>query len=134
MKNVPSKVTIGAGLLVDWLPEIKLLDNVPGSQVKVLLDDGENLGISLCPGSISVHVDGHGLGHANGVGELDKTAARELGVYNGFLENMISKCVGTQNIPQPIAQRTRQSDQPCSSPFRKRHHHRVRPSRHMCRQ
>jgi len=44
---VTAKVTIGARLAVDWLLQIQLLDDLARTQVKVLLDDLEKLGLGL---------------------------------------------------------------------------------------
>lgn len=77
-------MTVAGGLGVDGLEEVQLLDDDTGAEIKVLLDDGENLVIGLGAGSVAVDKDRGGLGDTDGVRELDEGAASEASGDNGL--------------------------------------------------
>ena len=72
-----SKVAVRGGLVVDRLPQVELLDDHARAQVKVLLDDLDELRVALAAGAVRVDVDGQRLGDTDDVGELDERAAAE---------------------------------------------------------
>ena len=69
------EVAILSGLEVDRLGKVELLDNHTGSQVEVGIDNLDKLVRALIRGAVGVDEDGKGFGNANGVGELDESAA-----------------------------------------------------------
>lgn len=86
---LPGEVLVGevavlGGLAVDGLGEVELLDNDTGTHVEVGVDDVDELLGALVGGAVGLDEDGEGLGDTNGVGELDKRTAGELGVNEGL--------------------------------------------------
>jgi hypothetical protein len=82
---LPGEVGVGevavlGGLAVDGVDEVELLDNDTGAHVEVGLDDLDELTGALVGGAVGLNEDGERLGDTNGVGELDKGTAGELGV------------------------------------------------------
>lgn len=67
-------------LEVDGFGKVQLLDNDTRTEVKVVTDDLDELVRALLGGTVGLNEDGQGLGDTNGVGELDKGTASELGV------------------------------------------------------
>lgn len=61
------EVTVLSSLEVDWLGQIKLLDNHTRSQVKVGSDDGNKFigGLARC--AVCINEDGKWLGNTDGV-------------------------------------------------------------------
>ena len=81
---LPGEVGVGevavlGGLAVDGVDEVELLDNDTGAHVEVGLDDLDELGGALVGGAVGLDEDGERLSDTNGVGELDKGTAGELG-------------------------------------------------------
>jgi len=74
------KVAVGGGLDVDGALEVEVADDAAGAKVKVLLDDGNNLIVRLGGSAVGLHVDGQGLGHANGVGKLNQHTLAQTGL------------------------------------------------------
>jgi hypothetical protein len=82
---LPGEVGVGevavlGGLAVDGVDEVELLDDDTGAHVEVGLDDLDELAGALVGGAVGLDEDGERLGDTNGVGELDKGTASELGV------------------------------------------------------
>lgn len=90
------EVTVLCGLEVDWLGQIKLLDNDTRSKVKVGVDDLDELVRGLGRGTIRINEDGKGLGDTNGVGELDKCTAGELSIDQRLCDP--SSKVGSRSV------------------------------------
>lgn len=67
-------------LEVDGLVKVELSDNDTGSEVKVVVDDLDELIRGLGRGAVRVDVDGQGLGNTNGVRQLDEGTSGKLGV------------------------------------------------------
>ena len=63
-------MSVGGGLLEDWVLQLEVLDDAAGPQVEVLLDDLHELGGGLGAGPVVEHGDGQGLRHTDGVGHL----------------------------------------------------------------
>ena len=73
------EVSVLGRLAVDGLDEVELLDNDTGPEVKVLVDDSDELFRSLVRGSIGLDEYRQRLGHTDSVRELHKGAAGEAG-------------------------------------------------------
>jgi hypothetical protein len=58
------------GLLVDGATELQVANDAPRTQVKVLVDDLEQLGVGLLASAVCLNVDAEGLGNTNGVADL----------------------------------------------------------------
>lgn len=74
-----AKVTVGGGLLVDGLEEVKFLDDHTGTEIKVVFDDLNEFSVGLGTSTVGINKDGEGLGDTDGVGKLDKGATGKLG-------------------------------------------------------
>lgn len=66
-------------LEVDGVRKVELLDNDTRPQVKVVLDDLHKLIRVLVRCAVSLNEEREGLGNTNGVRQLDKSTASELG-------------------------------------------------------
>ena len=75
---------IARRLVVDRLHEVQLLDDDTGSHVEVVADDLDELLARLVARAVGLDEQGEGLGHTDGVGELDEGATGELGVDQGL--------------------------------------------------
>ena len=72
---IAAEVTVRRCLLVPLVaspPEVKVLGNNTGPEVKVLLDNGKDLSIVLGASSVGINIDGKGLRHTDGVGDLEE--------------------------------------------------------------
>jgi hypothetical protein len=77
-------VSILCGLEVDWLGEIKLLDDDAWSKVEVVVDDFNELIRRLFRGAVGVNKDGERLRNTDGVRKLYKCTAAKFGVDERF--------------------------------------------------
>jgi hypothetical protein len=77
-------VTVGSGLEVLGPLEAELLDNDTRTEIPIVLDDLDELGIGLLASAVGVDVDGEGLGNTDGVGELNENAASKASGDEGF--------------------------------------------------
>jgi hypothetical protein len=77
-------VTVLGSLEVDWLSQIKLLDNHTGSQVEVRVDDGDEFVGREVGGTVGIDEDGEGFCNTDGIGDLYECAAAEFGVDEGL--------------------------------------------------
>jgi hypothetical protein len=78
-------VTVRSGLQVLRLLEVELLDDNTGPQVPVASDDLYQVEVGhLLAGTVSVDVDGQGLGDSDGVRELDESSSSETGGDQGL--------------------------------------------------
>jgi hypothetical protein len=75
-----TEVTVRGGLQVLRPLEVELSYNNSGSQVPVVSDDFDQVGVRLGTGAVSVDKDGQGLGDTDGVGQLNETSSCETGV------------------------------------------------------
>lgn len=78
------EVTVLGSLAVDGVGEVKLLDNDTRAHVEVGVDDLNELLGGPVRGTVGLNEDGERLGDTNGVRELDKSTASELGVDEGL--------------------------------------------------
>lgn len=78
------EVAVLGGLEVDWAGQVELLDDHSWTEVEVGADDLLELIRGVVGGSVGVNVDGGWLSDTDGVGELDKRTASELGVDEGL--------------------------------------------------
>ena len=72
------------GLEVDGPVQVESPDNDTWPQVKVVVDDGNELVRGLLRGAVGVDVDGQGLSNANGIRQLDKRSPGEAGSNQGL--------------------------------------------------
>jgi len=77
---IAAKVSVVSGLLVDGSLELQLLDDHARSEIKVLFNDPQQIGIGLSSldGSVGVHKDGERVGNTNSVGNLNQHAIAKL--------------------------------------------------------
>jgi len=73
-------MTVGGGLLVDGVLELKILDDLAGAKVEVVLDDFKKLLFALRRRAVAEDGDGEGFGDTDGVGDLDQDALAESGL------------------------------------------------------
>ncbi len=78
------EVTVLGGLKVDWLGQVELLDDHSRAEVEVGANDLLELVGGVVGGSVGVDENGGWLSDTDGVGELDKRTASELGVDEGL--------------------------------------------------
>ena len=78
------EVAVLGGLEVDWAGQVELLDDHSWAEVEVGADDLLELIRGVVGSSVGVNVDGGWLSDTDGVGELDKRTASELGVDQGL--------------------------------------------------
>jgi len=71
-----TKVATGGGLLVDGVPEVELLHDNSGAEVKVVLDDLDELGVALDTSAVGVDEQAEGLSNTDDVRELVKRKQR----------------------------------------------------------
>lgn len=76
---VGAKVAVLGRLEVDGAVQAELADDDTGPEVKVLVDDLDELIRGLLRRAIGVDVDGEGLGNANGVRKLDEGTTGQAG-------------------------------------------------------
>lgn len=81
---VGTEVTELGSLVVDGLGQVELLDNDTGSHVEVGTDNVNELLGALLRSAVAIDVDGARLSDTDGVGQLDQSAAAELGVDEGL--------------------------------------------------
>lgn len=74
-----TKVTVGSGLLVDGSEQVKFLDNDTRTQVPVVSNDLNELGLGLVRGTIGLNEDGQWGGNTNSIGQLDSASTGNLG-------------------------------------------------------
>lgn len=74
------EVAVRSSLEVDGSSKIEILHNHTGSEVKVLLDDLNELSRRQLGGSVGVDEDGQRLGNTNGVRELHKGSSGKTGL------------------------------------------------------
>ena len=81
---VASEVSVGGSLAHDGAAELQVADDASGAEVKVLPHNLAKLSVSLAggllSGAIAIDKDRKGVGDADGVTELDKSALAETGV------------------------------------------------------
>ncbi len=73
-------MAILGGLEVDRLREVQLLDDDTGTHVEVLANDFDQLVGAFVGGTIRLDKEREWLGDTDGVGQLDQSAASQLGV------------------------------------------------------
>lgn len=81
---VATEVAARGGLLVDGAAEVEVAGEDTGAQVEVLQDNGEDLRVGAGASAVGVDVDREGLGHTDGVGDLDQGAGSEAGSDDGL--------------------------------------------------
>lgn len=69
-----SKVAVRGSRLVNRLSQIELPNDGKRSQVKVLVDNVQNLGVGLGASAVRVNVHTQRVGDANRIGELHQTS------------------------------------------------------------
>lgn len=74
------EVAVRGSLEVDGSSKVEILHKHTGSEVKVLLDDLNELGRRVLGGSVGVNEDGQRLGNTNGVGELNQGSSGKSGL------------------------------------------------------
>ena len=74
-----AEVAIGGSLLVDGAAEIQVLDDLGRAHVEAIVDDGGELLLVQHAGAVGVHQNGDGVGHADGVGQLNLALAAQAG-------------------------------------------------------
>ena len=79
-----AEVAVRGGLEVLGPLEPELLDDDTGSEIPVLADDVDELGVGLLAGAVGVDVDGEGLSDTNGVRELNQDTASEASSDEGL--------------------------------------------------
>lgn len=70
-----AEMAVSGCSLIDWLLEVQISDNDSRSEVKVLLDDPQNLAVWAHTGAVTAHKDGQGLRHSDSIGHLNKHPA-----------------------------------------------------------
>lgn len=73
------EVTVLGCLVVDGVGQVELLDNDTGTEVKVLVDNLNKLLRGLFRCAVGLDKEREGLSDTNGVRELDKSTAGQLG-------------------------------------------------------
>lgn len=73
-------MTVRSGLQVLRPLKVEFSYDNSGSQVPVVSDDLDQLGIGLLTGAVSVDKDGQGLGNTDSVGQLNQASSSEAGV------------------------------------------------------
>jgi hypothetical protein len=86
---LPGEVLVGevavlGSLEVDGLGKVQLAHNDTRTEVKVVLDDLDELVRGLAGGAVCLDEDGEGLSDTDGVRQLDEGAASKLGVDEGL--------------------------------------------------
>lgn len=77
-------MTVSGSLKVLGLLEVESLDDKSGSEVEVLPDNVDKLGVALLAGTVSVDEDGKGFSDTNGVRELDQCSSGETSSDEGL--------------------------------------------------
>lgn len=77
-------MTVSGSLKVLRLLEVEGLDDKSGSEVKVLPDNFDKLGVALLTGTVSVDEDGKGFSDTDGVRELDEGSSGETSSDKGL--------------------------------------------------
>ena len=81
---VCTEVAVLGSLEVDGAVKVQLTDNDTGTEVKILVDDGNELIGALLRSAVSVDMDRQRLSNTDGVGELDESTASKTGVDQGL--------------------------------------------------
>ena len=105
---LPGEILVGevavlGGLVVDWLDEVKLLDDDTRSKVEVLVDDLNKLFRGLVRRAVGLNEDGQWLGDANGVRELHKGTASETSLEQGLSNPASEVCGGSVDLGVVLA-------------------------------
>ena len=64
-------MTVSSSLLEDRVLELEVLDDAAGPEVEILLDNLHELLLALGAGAVVKHGDRQGLGHADGIRNLN---------------------------------------------------------------
>jgi hypothetical protein len=83
-ETVPTEVTVRAGLLVDGLTKIQLLNDLSWSQVKVRLDNGEEFFLRQFRCTVIEYGDRQGFGDADRVRHLDQAPPAKTSFDQGL--------------------------------------------------
>lgn len=75
-----TEVAVRGGLQVLGLLEVELSHDNSGSEVPVVSDDVDQVGVRLLTGTVSLDKDGQGLGDTDGVRQLDQASSGKTGV------------------------------------------------------
>jgi len=79
-----AEVTVLGGLGELWLTEVEVTDNLARTEVKVLVDNGEDFLVGLFAGAVSVDGERQWLGDADGVRDLDEDTSAEACLDEGL--------------------------------------------------
>lgn len=79
-ERLVGEVTVLGGCVVDGVDEVQLLDNDTRAEVKVLVDDLDELLGGLVRGAVGLNEEGQRLSNTDGVRKLDQRTASQLGV------------------------------------------------------
>mmetsp|Transcript_21337 Transcript_21337/g.50508 ORF Transcript_21337/g.50508 Transcript_21337/m.50508 type:complete len:413 (+) Transcript_21337:182-1420(+) len=96
----PSKVSVGGRLAEDGATEVQVPDDGSGAEVKILFDNGGQVGVRLAldDGPVGVDKDREGPVDANGVGELDQGPLAEAGGHQGLGHPATGVCRGPVDL------------------------------------
>ena len=72
-------MAVGRHLLIDRAAQVQRLDDRGGAQIKALPHQGGKLRIRQLAGAVRLDQDGDGVGHADGVSQLDLAALSKTG-------------------------------------------------------
>ena len=90
-------MSIGGSLEVAWLLELEVADEAARAQVKVVLDNLNELLLGLALGGVvRLNVDRKRLGNSNGIRNLDEAAVAESGLDKGLCRP--PGCIGCRSV------------------------------------
>ena len=93
-----TKVTAHSSVGVDRAQQIQVADDGAWTQVKVLLDNGEHVGVSATVGgrAVRVDVDRERFRHTDGIRHLEQAATRQTGRHHALRHP--ARCVRRRTI------------------------------------
>lgn len=92
------EVTVLGSLDVDRLGQVQVTDDNTGAEIEVVADDLHQLVGGLVGGTVGLDEDGEGLSDTNGVGELDKSTAGQLGAHQRLSDPASNVGSGTVDL------------------------------------
>jgi hypothetical protein len=81
---IATKVTIRSSLVVDGAAKVKLAHDASRAEIKVVVDDLEEISIGLLTSAVGVNENGQRLSDTDGVGNLNQAAAAETSSNEGL--------------------------------------------------
>mmetsp|Transcript_11622 Transcript_11622/g.43658 ORF Transcript_11622/g.43658 Transcript_11622/m.43658 type:complete len:390 (+) Transcript_11622:242-1411(+) len=97
-ESLSSKVSICSSWAVNWGSQVQLLDDVVWSEVKVLVDNLQNLRIGLGSGAVGINVNGKRFCNTDSISQLNQASLSESSSNNGFCNPSCSVASGSVNL------------------------------------